>query len=131
MKLRKNDESSQARYRHSVVSAIGDGTGRSPVPRGSIVASHLSIRREVADPELDSLLAEAGDGGALARVLREMMDVTVFVSHPAYALFTAAHFFAFVALYIPYVYLPGVMMSRGLSAHQARLSYTRRMYQIF
>ncbi len=65
------------------------------------------------DPEVEDLL-RADHGGSLSRVLQEMVDVRI-LANPLFALLCVAHSLGFLALYIPYVYLPGLMVSAGLS----------------
>ncbi len=51
------DEYSLDRYRHSVVS-MPRGRARLAEPRGSVIASHLSIRKENVPPEISHLKIE-------------------------------------------------------------------------
>lgn len=103
------------RYRHSVI-AMPRGNSRLSVPRGSIVASHLSIRKEVVDPEL--LKVQLNDSNALTRVLKEMVDIQL-LKNPKFLLILLSNCFGFLALYIPYMYLPGMMVNKGLSMEKA------------
>lgn len=49
-------EQALAKYRHSVISMHrSPSKEQNPLPRGSIVASHLSLRREVIDPDIVDL----------------------------------------------------------------------------
>ncbi len=106
------------------------------------MASHLSIRKEAIDPDLLTLRLSISN--SLLRVLREMVDVRIF-TNPLFSFFCLAHFLGFLAsqnfpaplpptpqrkslasffplqgLYVPFVYLPSMMVSAsGLSLEEA------------
>lgn len=106
------------RYRHSVIS-MPRGSQRLSIPRGSIVASHVEVKR---DAILDEDLLEDVDlnrsTAALFRVFNEMMDVRLF--HNRQFLFICiSNVFGFLALYVPFMYLPNMMVLRGMTSQDA------------
>ncbi len=106
------------------------------MPRGSIVASHLEIRREAigiylviplkalaqeiiirsSDPELLSL--KLNSSNALLSVLKEMVDLSLFLN-PKFVLICLSNILGFLALYVPYVYLPTMITAKGISMGEA------------
>ena len=88
-----------------------------PLPRGSIVASHLAIRRTAIDPELLSLKLNITN--ALFGVLKEMVDFSLFINDPFFALICLSNVFGFLALYIPYMYLPNLILAKGMTLSEA------------
>jgi len=93
------------KYRHSVISipreqggggasaSVGPHHPRQPLPRGSVVASHLSIRKDAVDPELRGVRLTVA--GSLVRVLKEMIDVSV-LKNPLFALCCLSQLIAFL-----------------------------------
>ena len=99
------------RYRHSVVSIPRSSSNlHNPLPRGSVVAGHLSIKRDVIDPEILSLKLDVSH--SLRRVLKEMFDLSL-LANPLLLLMCISNVFGFLALYVPYVYLPNMMVLKG------------------
>lgn len=80
--------------------------------------SHLSIRREAIDPDLLSLKLNVTS--SLMAVLREMIDWHVLVN-PLFILVVVSNILGFLALYVPYVYLPSMMESKGIDVSRASL----------
>jgi MCP family monocarboxylic acid transporter-like MFS transporter 14 len=58
------------------------------------------------------------DNNALLRVLKEMVDVTLFLN-PRFVLICLSNILGFLALYVPYVYLPSMIIERGMTMEQA------------
>ncbi len=103
-------------YRHSVVSIPWGVAGR-PYHRGSIVASHLSIPKdEIGDPSL--IDEKIQNSKPIMSVLREMMDCGVMLD-PLFALICVSNVLGFLAVYVPYVYLPNMADQRGISSEAA------------
>ena len=93
------------------------GNSKLSVARSSLVASHLSICQEVEEPKIFNVKFNDSDN-ALMRVLKEMVDIRL-LKNSKFLLILLSNCFAFLALYTPYMFLPGMMVNKGLSTEKA------------
>ena len=106
------------RYRHSVVSIP---RSRLSIPRGSIVASHLFIPKAYAlstETDLDEPPLPIPDSKPATSVLKEMVDLSHF-RNPLFVLMCVSNTLGFLALYIPYMFLPNMISMKGISTEKA------------
>ena len=104
-------------YRHSIIS-----TPRrlSSFPRGSIVASHLSLpmsERKASSVVPDELLEPEG-AQPIWNALKEMVNLTLLVN-PIFLLVGISNVFGMLGFYVPFVYLPNMAVLRGVSVENA------------
>jgi len=104
-------------YRHSIIS-----TPRrlSSIPRGSIVASHLSlpaIDRKASSVIPDELL-DSEDSKPIWDTLKEMINFTL-LSNPIFMLVGLSNIFGMIGFYVPFVYLPNMAVLKGIALEDA------------
>ena len=92
----------------------------SSFPRGSIVASHLSLpmsERKASSVVPDELLEPEG-AQPIWNALKEMVNLTLLVN-PIFLLVGISNVFGMLGFYVPFVYLPNMAVLRGVSVENA------------
>ena len=86
------------------------------LPRGSIVASHLSIPHH----RKDSLLVEDDHekGRPLMSVIEEMLSISL-LTDPKFFLIAFSNLLGMLGFYVPFVFLPNMAKVRGVSTENA------------
>jgi hypothetical protein len=116
-----------AGYRHSVISIPkfptsrpGSSAGLSMIHRGSIVASHLSIPRDLRRASVVEgvLTDEHEDMSPLMNVLKEMINYKI-LSQPLFLLIAISNVFGMLGFYVPFVYLPNMAALQGIPVESA------------
>ena len=92
----------------------------SSIPRGSIVASHLSlpaIDRKASSVIPDELL-DSEDSKPIWDTLKEMINFTL-LSNPIFMLVGLSNIFGMIGFYVPFVYLPNMAVLKGIALEDA------------
>ena len=92
----------------------------SSIPRGSIVASHLSlpaIDRKASSVIPDELL-DSEDSKPILDTLKEMINFTL-LSNPIFMLVGLSNIFGMIGFYVPFVYLPNMAVLKGIALEDA------------
>ena len=87
----------------------------SSAPRGSIVASHLSLN--VMDRKESGIIDEE-DSTPLWNALKEMVNLELLVD-PIFILVGTSNIFGMLGFYVPFVYLPNMAEQRGVAVEDA------------
>jgi hypothetical protein len=114
-------------YRHSVISSHphlmsftrNSSAAAFSIPRGSIVASHLSIPMSSRKASLaEGIEIESEGMQTIIQVLKEMINVTL-LANPYFLLIALSNAFGMLGFYVPFVYLPGIAQTKGVQLGQA------------
>eukprot|EP00095_Tigriopus_kingsejongensis_P006332 maker-scaffold411_size179879-snap-gene-0.35 protein:Tk06332 transcript:maker-scaffold411_size179879-snap-gene-0.35-mRNA-1 annotation:"monocarboxylate transporter 4-like isoform x1" len=104
------------KYRSSVVS-VPRGTDRLKLQRDSIIANHLDIRDGISDCN-SSLLLDNGSANVMLNVVREMFDLKL-LRDKTFVFLCLSNILGFFALYVPFVYLPNMMVIKNIPIDEA------------
>merc|ERR1719468_1373633 len=110
---RKINDNALQGYRQSIISIPRNGTF---THRGSVVATHLSVPNEETE-ELEAF-SENYKCNPIMSVLKEMIDFEIMLN-PLFVLICVSNIFGFLAVYVPYVYLPNMTNQKGISSESA------------
>ena len=112
-------------YRHSVISlpkfflSRNSSTAAFSIPRGSIIASHLSIPLSLRKASMaEGVELEPEGMRPILEVLKQMINVTL-LSNPFFLLIALSNAFGMLGFYVPFVYLPGVAKTKGIDVANA------------
>ncbi len=87
------------------------------MPRGSIVASHLSLQSRKASTIAEELFDDDGDKPILTAV-KEMVNFELMIN-PIFLLVGTSNIFGMLGFYVPFVYLPNMAQLRGIAVEDA------------
>ena len=99
---------------------LGSSAGLS-LHRGSIVASHLSIPRDIRKASLITGTMEEQDMEEMSpmlNVLKEMVNFKI-LSQPLFLLIAISNVFGMLGFYVPFVYLPNMAVLQGIPVESA------------
>ena len=112
-------------YRHSVISlpkfflSRNSSTAAFSIPRGSIIASHLSIPLSLRKASMaEGIELEPEGMRPILQVLKQMINITL-LSNPFFLLIALSNAFGMLGFYVPFVYLPGVAKTKGIDVSNA------------
>ena len=76
------------------------------------MASHLFVAdNDILDP--DMLREKSESDNPIMSVLKEMVDFEIMLN-PLFVLICISNILGFLAVYVPYVYLPGMTLEKGI-----------------
>ena len=112
-------------YRNSVISlpkfflSRNSSAAAFSIPRGSIIASHLSIPISLRKASMAEGVEIESEGiKPIMTVFKEMINITL-LANPYFLLIALSNAFGMLGFYVPFVYLPGIAQTKGVEIAQA------------
>ena len=89
------------------------------IPRGSIIASHLSIPLSLRQMSIAEGIEVESEGiQPILKVFKEMINITL-LANPFFLLIALSNAFGMLGFYVPFVYLPGIAQNKGIQVSNA------------